>query len=86
MQRPLFSRNPLPPAKARGNKQLRQALLTARHYISHISANNPPKDKKGLLYAYNTIDAALKPPRKNPFPKGRTPPHLKKYLFKKGHK
>lgn len=25
-------------------------------------------------------------PRKGSFPRGRTPPHLKRYLFKKGHR
>lgn len=55
----MASKKSNPSARAR-TRELEAALKTARHYISHVSSRNPPKEKGFLRYAYDTIDNALK--------------------------
>ena len=64
----------------------KKALLAARSFISHTSRYLPAKEKGDLRRAYDVIDKALAARRSNPFPKGKVPPHLRRYLFKKGHR
>lgn len=53
------SKKSIPSARAR-TRELEAALKTARHYISHVSSRNPPKEKGFLRYTYDTIDNVLK--------------------------
>lgn len=68
-------------------------LLQLRPLIKRLVQQGIPyrvTDEKGRVVRNVTPTAGGKIRgtfrRKNPWPRGRTPPHLKQYLFKKGHR